>query len=221
MEKWKFLTATLWQTKRSQISHYQSCPAVWSLRLKPQPSPCLAHTARSARAAPFEFSQAQPGGLAFSVCPAWSGSSQHMPGDHGSQSWSLYSKFLTLLFNSIFNYFKKNSFPCRWEAICIFHQDYLPAALVFIPHPNLSCPASHLTPAATGALGWNSGVQLLSSTRNSLFCCSDTMTNLDWGKILGEYIGEVGALGLLTHCSCLLSFFKWKHFLCRDAQPTA
>lgn len=144
---------------------------------------------------------------------------------HARGSWQSELESLQQVLNSSFKFYFKlfflNSFPCRWEAICTFHQHYLRAALVLIPHPNLSCSASHLTPAATGALGWNSGVQLLSSSRNSLFCCSDTMTNLDWGKILGEYIGEVGALGLFTHCSCLLSFFKWKHFLCRDAQPTA
>lgn len=62
---WKnecFLTASVLTDKKKSNITYHSCPAAWSLRLKLQPSPCLAHTARCVGAAPFEFRQAQPGG---------------------------------------------------------------------------------------------------------------------------------------------------------------
>lgn len=79
---WKnksFLTATVLTDKKKSNITYHSCPAVWSLRLKLQLSPCLAHTARCVGAAPLNWARLslEVWGLGFGVSTAHSASSQH------------------------------------------------------------------------------------------------------------------------------------------------
>lgn len=62
-------------------------------------------------------------------------------------STATFELFILILFLTIL----KKFFPLQMEFLLFIRHPGLAAALVLIPHPSLSCPATLLTPAFTGA----------------------------------------------------------------------
>lgn len=86
--------------------------------------------------------------LGFSVGTAHPASSQPMiMALSTGVSTATFELFILILFLTIL----KKFFPLQMEFVLFIRHPGLAAALVLIPHPSLSCPATLLTPALTGA----------------------------------------------------------------------